>query len=126
VVVAKAERNREILMERVGGQTLEAIAANHGITRQMVHMVLVREVRRHVDEIELQMMVAAKEKKVFALAIPNQMQADRAMALDYASWVIKQLRRRDVEVAVETVNTPAGTVIVLTDVLTTQAARGGD
>lgn len=119
----KAERNHEMLMERVCGTSLEQIGQRHGITRQMAHRVVVREAQKHVDQVELQLMVAAKQDQAFALVIPNQIQEDRQIALDYLAWIVRELRRRDVEIAVETKTTTEGLVVLLTDVVTDRTAR---
>ena len=123
----KVERNHAMLMERIGGSTLEEIADRHGITHERVHTVVVREATRHLDSLEIALMVAAKQGEPFGLAIWNQPdQGNRALALDYLAWAVKQLRARGIEIEVHTQPTSAGLFVLLTDVRTDRIARAAE
>ena len=122
----KTERNEQVLIERASGDTLHEIGRRHGVSHVAVHGIVVRQTRRHIDKIELDLMVAAKLDQAYGLAVPNQLQADRAVALSYVTWVIRQLRERGVEVEVETKGAPDGMIVLLTDVRTHRLAREAD
>ena len=115
-----------MLIERISGETLHGIGRRHGISHVAARNVIIREGRRHVDQIELQLMVAAKQDRAFGLAIPAQLQDDRAVALSYLAWIVRELRDRGVEIEVETKPTPDGLLVVLTDVVTYRQAREAD
>ena len=46
--------------------------------------------------------MARKEGVAFGLAVPNQDQQYRAIALDYLAWVLGRLRERDLDIEVTT------------------------
>jgi hypothetical protein len=108
-------RDQQIILERARGDTLEAIGERHGVSYQRVQMI-VRETRHAIDRLELELLKARKTGEAIGLAIPNQDQADRQLALSYFGWCVEQLRSRDVQVAVETRQTPAGVVLFISDV----------
>lgn len=54
------ERNRAILREHICGQSFEAIAERHDLSRQRVTEIVKREARAYLDQIEIDLMVAQK------------------------------------------------------------------
>ena len=124
---AKLERNEQMLLERIGGSTLEQIGERHGISHERAHTVTVREATRHLDQLELQLMTCAKTGEVFGLAVANRPdQSARTVALDYLAWAVRELRGRGIEIEVETQTTPEGLLIMLTDVRTHRLARAAE
>jgi hypothetical protein len=108
-------RNQRLVLERARGDTLDTIGQRHGISHQRVHMV-VREATEHVNQIELELMVARKTGHVCSLLVPYQAQEDRQLALNYFDWVVAQLRAREVDVKATHIPTTAGSVFLLEDV----------
>jgi hypothetical protein len=105
--------DRAVLDEHIAGASFRDIGARHGISHERARQVYVREARAHVDKIELDMLACRKSGEAFLLLIPNG--PDRTLALDYLSWVVKQLRSRDIAVAVRVHTTTAGLAVELAD-----------
>ena len=110
------QRDQQIFFERVRGDTVAGIGSRHGVSHQAVSQIVVRERNRHLDRLEMQLMVARREGQVVGLAVPNQAQDDRVLALRYFAWVLDALRARDLEIKVETRPTSEGLVLFLEDV----------
>ena len=107
------DRDAQILLARVAGDTLVDIGTRHRLTHQAVSQIVVRERQKHVTVIEMALMVARKRDEAFGLAIPYGV--DYALGLRYFSWIIDALRARDLDVTAEARQTTEGTVLFLTD-----------
>src|SRR4051812_40344171 len=60
-----------ILTERLRGRTLRDLAEANEMTAESVRLVVVRESRKHIDGIVLQLLVNTKTDDVLAFAIPD-------------------------------------------------------
>ena len=109
-----SQDKQRIVLERERGHTLQAIALRRGISYQRVQTI-VREAREHIDRLEMHLLVSRKEGVAFGLAIPNQEQQYRAIALDYLAWILDRLRARDLDIEVTTKNTSEGIIVFLED-----------
>lgn len=104
------DRDREVLLERIGGATLREIGERHDLTAEGVRLVVVRAAREHIDQIVLDMWVAQKEDKLLALAVPAW--ADQDLAAEYFAWVAGELKQRDeVDVRLRYRPTPDGSFV---------------
>lgn len=115
------DRDREVLLERIGGATLREIGEAHDLTAEGVRLVVVREgrkhidqivraAREHIDQIVLSAWVAQKEGTLLALAVPAW--ADQDLAAEYFAWVAGELKQRDdVNVRLRYRPTPDGSFV---------------
>lgn len=87
------ERDQAILMERVGGDTLREIGERHDLTAEGVRLVLIREGRKHIDQIVLAAWACQKTGGLLMLGVPAWAPTD--LATEYLAWVADQLRQRD-------------------------------
>lgn len=113
--IDRTEHCRRIVLERARGDTFGQIGERHGISYQRVQTI-VRDARRSIDKLELDLLKATKTGELPALLVPNQDQEDRQTALSYLQWCVDQLRARDVEVKVAPRSTPEGMAFILEDV----------
>lgn len=88
------------------------VARRFGVTDSRVAQA-VRDARRLVDRIEMDMLAATKTGEECAYVIPYG--PDYQTALDFGQWLIDQLRARDVVVAVETRRANNGLALLLRD-----------
>jgi hypothetical protein len=107
------QRDAQILLARVRGDTLADIGSQHRLTHQAVSQIVVRERQKHITKIEMQLLVARKQDEAFGLAIPYG--ADYQLGLRYFAWVLDALRARDLDIHAEARQTTEGTVLFLTD-----------
>lgn len=107
-------RDQAIVLDREHGGSLRDIARRHGVSHEWVRQI-VNDATDHVTRIEIDLMVARNEDVAFGLAIPNQEQQYRAIALDYLQWILGRLRARDLDIAVTTKNTSEGLIVFLAD-----------
>jgi hypothetical protein len=109
-----SERDQGIVLARMRGETLDTISRPLGITRERVRQIVV-DATEHINRLELELLVARKEGVLLGLAIPNQEQQDRAIALDYLDWVLARLRERELDIKVTRRYTSEGLVVFLED-----------
>ena len=86
------DRDAQVLAERLSGDTLREIAEQHDLSPEGVRLVLIREGRRHVDQIVLAAWACQKEGQLLTLAVPAWASAD--LAAEYFAWVAGELKRR--------------------------------
>ena len=107
-----------ILTERLRGRTLRDLAEATGLTPEGVRLVVVREGRKQIDRIELDLLANTKRDQLSAFVIPGHGGPDFDLAMSYVQWVVRELTERGIEVAVHyrpTVD-PEGVVLLLEDV----------
>jgi hypothetical protein len=107
-------RDQQIVLDREHVPSLRDLGNTHGISHERVRQV-VNDATEHVNRLELDLLVARKEGVAFGLAVPNQNQGDRAIALDYLQWVLARLRERDLLIEVTTKQTSEGLIVFLED-----------
>ncbi len=116
---AKPERNAAFLRDHVAGEDAESIGRRYGITGTAVRAIVVREKTRHINNLELALMVAKKADQLGQPAahptflVPFQEQDGWRTALSYFQWSLDQLRSRGLAVTVETRQTRSGTAFTL-------------
>ena len=117
MVTQRIDERHGLLWERLRGDSFHTIRERHNLpSYEAAQMAVVREGTKHVTKIELELMVCRKTGDQYGLAVPNQAQDDRALALNYFTWVLAQLRKRDIQVKVINYPTPEGIVLFLEDV----------
>src|SRR4051812_35830479 len=99
-------------LRRDEGFTQDQVAAVVGVTQARIHQYD-SSFRKHLDELQLQLMLASATGEVLGLIVPNQHMADRQVALDYFDLVVKKLRERHIAVKVRHVPTVNGSVFFL-------------
>ena len=84
------DRDAQVLMERIGGDTLRDIAERHDLSHETVRLIVVREGRKHIDRIVLAAWAAQKDDELLMLAVPAWAEAD--LAAEYFAWVAGELQ----------------------------------
>jgi hypothetical protein len=101
----------QLFYERVfTDTTLRELAEREESPEQTLYARIQSYNRRHIDEIELNAMVAYKEDNVLALAIPAQAADEQELAVRYFDHVVRELRKRDFPVKVHYRATEDGAV----------------
>ena len=77
---------------------------------------MVREGRTHIDRIELDLLATTKTDEVVAFVVPDHGGPDFDLAMEYVRWVVAELTKRDIKVAVHYRATSNGVVLALEDV----------
>jgi hypothetical protein len=116
-----SEQSQNIVLERERGDSLNTIARRYGVSHQRVAGIFA-DATKFVSKIELDLMVARKTGEQVAVLIPHT--PDYTLGMQFATWVIDRLRRRDIDLRVETRRAHNGIALLITDV--TDYARGGD
>jgi hypothetical protein len=111
-------RDQQVVLERDRGDTIVQIGRRHGISHQRVSVLMARATE-FVNAVDLDLMIARKTGEQCAYLIPHG--PDYSLALDFSSWLIKRLRDRGMDLAVETRRASNGLALLLTD--TTPARR---
>lgn len=113
-VIEQAQTD-EILASSMAGESLRAIAAKQGCSHEHVRSHLIRAKGRLVSQIEVDLLLAAKQEQVGlpavwpTLLVPNaDDQGDRASALSFLQWVLDALRGRGVPIKTISATTPVG------------------
>ncbi len=109
--------------ERLRGRTLRDLADETGLTPEGIRVVVAREGRKQIDEIELALLAGTKDESVLAFVVPGHAGPDFDLALSYVQWVTAELTRRGVKVACHYRPTENGVVLGLEDV--TRSGRAG-
>jgi hypothetical protein len=113
-------RDQQIVIERDQGDSTVAIGRRHGISHQRVSAVLATATK-FVNQVDLDLMVARKTGEQCVYVIPFS--KHYTLAIDFSAWLIRRLRNRGMEVAVETRRPHNGLVLLLTDVTPTGGAH---
>lgn len=111
-----SNRNREVLMERVAGSTLQAIGDRHDLTAEGVRVVFAREARKQIDDLELRLLANTKTDDLELFLIPDHGGPDFDLALAYLRWALGELAERGVKTRVHYRPTHNGVVIGVEDV----------
>jgi hypothetical protein len=93
-------RDTVVLNERLRGDTLRTIGDRHDLTPEGVRLVVAREGRRRIDELEMRLMVGRRTGEVEAFVIPDHGGPDFDVALGYFHWAMRELAKRGVKVRV--------------------------
>lgn len=93
-------RDTAVLNERLRGDTLRNIGERHDLTPEGVRVVVAREGRRQIDELEMRLMVNRRTGDTEAFVIPDHGGPDFDVALGYFQWAIRELAGRGVQVRV--------------------------
>ncbi len=112
-----------ILTERLRGRTLRDLADTNALSPEGVRVVVAREGRKQIDEIELALLVGTKDDSVLAFVVPDHAGPDFDLALAYIQWVTAELTKRGVKIAVHYRPTENGIVLALEDI--TRSGRAG-
>jgi len=121
------DRDRQVLIERIGGGTLREIGDRHDLSHEAVRLIVVREARRHVDQVVLDMWVAQKEGTLLTLAVPAGSAEDQHAVVHYFEWLLGELGKRDdVDVRVHYRPTPDGAFAFALEDVTFNPTNGGD
>lgn len=90
-------RDEHIFAERIAGTKLRTLAERHDLTPEGVRLIAMREGRRHVERVALDLWAAMKAGELLALAVPAwASEADQRIALRYLEWLLSELPARGV------------------------------
>jgi hypothetical protein len=90
------DRDAQVLLERISGDTLKEVGDRHDLSIEGARLVILREARRHIDKLVLDMWVAQKQGTLLTLAIPAGFDDDgQQLAVHYLEWVLDQMAQRD-------------------------------
>jgi hypothetical protein len=115
--------DQAILTERLRGRTLRDLADVTGLSPEGVRVVVAREGRKQIDQIELQLMVNTKTDDLLALVVPGHGGPDFDLAMGYVQWVVRELDERGIRVQVHYRPTYNGVVMALEDVTRPRRAK---
>ena len=118
------ERDTQILLDRVRGDTLAAIGERYGMTHQNVHAIVVRERTRHLNDLELRLLANRTTGDVELFLIPDHGGPDFDLAIEYMRWSLHELAQRGVRTRVHYRPTETGVAFGVEDI--TDYAHGGD
>jgi hypothetical protein len=90
--------------------TLQELGDREGVSHSAIAQQIQRYTRCHLDQIELNLMVAYKEDALLALAIPQQAVEAQELAVRYFDHVVRELRKRDLPLHVHYRATEDGSV----------------
>jgi hypothetical protein len=110
------ERDQQVLSERVGGAPLREIGDRHDLSAEGVRVVVAREGRRQIDDLELRLMVNRKTGDLEAFLIPDHGGPDFDIAIAYFQWAMRELAERGVQVRIHYRPVPEGVVFGVEDV----------
>jgi hypothetical protein len=113
---ASPSRDEQMLMERISGHTLQAIGDRHGLTREGVRYVLMREADRHIDELAMKLLANTKTGELMLFAIPDHGGEGFDLAMDYFHWAMRELADRNIELEIHYRPTHNGIVFGVEDV----------
>jgi hypothetical protein len=114
MVSSLSEHSEQIFQERVlDGRTFRALGERFDVSSQRVEQVFRAFARQHINQIELNLMVARKEGNLLALAIPSGFEPEQNAAINYLHWVLRELKRRDLTIQVHYRPLPEGEIAFL-------------
>jgi hypothetical protein len=99
--------------ERPKGRTLRDLAEENGMTPEGIRIVVAREGREQIDEIELALLAATNTNEVVAFLVPNHGGKDFDLAVEYVQWVVRELTERGIRVRVHHRDVENGIVLAL-------------
>src|SRR3954447_11081344 len=91
--------HQKMIVDTDAGVSQADVARDLDLTPQAIQAVL-RNARRNLDTLELELLKATKTNEAVGLRVPFQEQGDRHLALDYFDWVVRQLRERGIDLKV--------------------------
>jgi len=93
-------RDREILDAHLGGEPYKSIGEQHRITGEAARLAALREGRRAIDKVELDLLAATKTDELPTFLLPSRSGPEFDLALAYVRWVVNELEQRKVTVTV--------------------------
>jgi hypothetical protein len=87
-------RDTTILHERIAGSTLRDIGARHGLTAEGARLIIAREGRRQIDELERRLLGNVGTNDVEVFVVPGHSGPDFDVALAHFAWALKELGKR--------------------------------
>jgi len=108
-----SDREKSMLLDRAGGETLTSIGTRYGVSYQRVQNV-VREGRQFIDRLELSLLRNVHTDDLEVYVVPYGI--DYQLAIDFFDWCVGELRKRDVEVKIHHRKSKEGVVFALEDV----------
>ena len=118
------DRDTQVLAERIGGDTLREIGERHELTPEGVRVVVAREGRKQIDDLELRLLANRKTGDVEMFMVPDHGGPDFDLAIEYLQWTLRQLADRGVEVRVHYRPVENGVCFGVEDV--TDYSKGGE
>jgi glyoxylase-like metal-dependent hydrolase (beta-lactamase superfamily II) len=106
-------RDQHVLAERIRGDTLKEIGLSHGLSIEGVRVVLAREGRRQIDDLERRLRANVETGELDTLLIPGHGGPDFDLALAYMRWALRELHDRGIAVRVHYRNIQAGVIFGL-------------
>jgi len=110
------DRDRQILVERSRGDTLRELGDRHGLSHEGVRVVLAREGRKQIDELEMRLLCNRQTGDVELYLIPGHGGPDFDLAVDYFQWTLRQLSSRGVDTQISYRPVENGVVFAIEDV----------
>ena len=111
---------QSIVLERAAGHTQAEIAERHGVSRQRISVVIA-QAEQFVDRLQDDLASAREHGNVCAYLVPYS--PDYTLGLLFLDWLVAQLRRRGVEVKIDTRSAANGIALFLEDVTPHEGAR---
>ena len=96
-----AARDDQVLMERISGSTLAEIGKRHALSPEGVRLVVTREARRQIDDLELRLMANMKTDDVELFVVPGHSGPDFDLAMAHISFALRELDARGIDVQVD-------------------------
>jgi hypothetical protein len=110
------DRDQQILVERSRGDTRREIGERHGLSHEAVRLIVVREGRNQIDDLELRLLANRKTGDVELYLIPDHGGPEFDLAIDYFQWCLRQLAERGVETQIHYRPVPNGVAFGIEDV----------
>ncbi len=113
----KSPDGRDVVMfsERLLGDTLQEIGERHDLSIERVRQVIALHATRHLNELEMQLLVCQKEGTALALRVPFEPADDMELGLAYFRWAVAELKKRDLALRVVPSVDSEGPVLYIED-----------
>jgi hypothetical protein len=108
-----------LLHEHAHGDSFRTIAERRGISHETARQVVIAQEKAVLGGIAYDLYAAHKAEQQGktgewpTFLIPNQIQSDRMLALDFFAWVVNKLKGLMIPLEVKTRPTPEGTAFML-------------
>ncbi len=119
-------RDESILQERIGGAKLREIGERHGLTREGVRLVAVREAERHLRQVMSDIHDAQRTGDILLFGIPAADPSEQQQAITYLQWVLAHLPEFGADVRVHYRPCPDGALGFGLEDLNYRAEEGAD
>jgi transcriptional regulator with XRE-family HTH domain len=112
-------RDKTIFVEQAFlGTTQRELAERFNITQNRVTQIWREQARKHIDSLELNLMVARKEGNLIGLAIPDAFKEQQDAVIHYLNWCLARLAQRDLKIKVHYRPLPEGQIVFFLEDLT--------